>query len=193
MQTVCQPVTPERWKDLVELFAGHGNPGYCWCQLWRIAGSRYRELDSAGRQALLREQVHSGLPVGLLAYQDHRPVGWCSIAPRESYGRLQRARSIRRVDDRRTWSIVCFYLLRSVRGQGLTQVLIEAALETARRAGAQVVEAYPVEPGVDADGQPDYMVSYRFMGFLSMYLKAGFVDVTPPGSQRRVVRYELNP
>lgn len=191
MQTVCHPVTSERWPDLVELFAGHGNPGYCWCQTWRIAGSRYRALDSAGRQALLKAQVQAGTPVGLLAYRDGRPVGWCSVAPRTTYGRLLRARSIRKVDNRRTWSIVCFYLHQAVRGQGVSGVLISAALDYARRSGAQVVEAYPVEPQVGPDGVPDYQVSYRFMGFLSMYRRAGFVDATPPGSQRRVMRYDL--
>lgn len=191
MTVECHAVTPERWDDLVELFAGHGNPGYCWCQTWRIAGSRYRELDSDGRQERMHAQVSANVPVGILAYQDGRPVGWCSVAPRETYGRLERARSIKQVDDRSTWSIVCFFVLRSARGQGLSGRLIACALDYAHREGAEVVEAYPVEPEITPEGQPDYNVSYRFMGFVSMYTRAGFHDSTPQGSQRKVMRYEF--
>jgi GNAT superfamily N-acetyltransferase len=191
MNITCYPVTPERWDDLVELFAGHGNPGYCWCQSWRLSGRCYQELDSEGRRARLHEQVLANVPVGILAYQDSQPVGWCSVAPRETYGKLVRARSIQRVDDRSTWSIVCFYLRRSVRGQGLSRRLIACAVDYARQAGAEVLEAYPVEPAQTASGEPDYNVSYRFMGFVSMYTQAGFRDVTPAGSQRRVLRYDL--
>lgn len=184
------PVTPARWDDLVRLFEHHGNPGYCWCTYWRLPANEYSSLNSAGRKAVLAEKVGAGQPVGLLAYQDERPVAWCSIAPRESYLRLERSKTILPTEDGlRTWAIVCFYLDRSVRRQNIGQGLLRAALDYAHTQGAEAVEAYPVEPKPGPDGKPDYHVTYSFMGFLSTYIKAGFQDVTPTGSSRRVVQY----
>ncbi len=183
------PVAPERWDDLVLLFEGHGNPGYCWCMLWRLSSSAYGSLDSAGRKEALKAIVDAGTPVGIIGYLDGSPIGWCSIAPRETYSRLERSTSIERVDNQPTWSVVCFYLDRSARGQGLTARLLEAAVHYAFAQGARVVEGYPVEPEQDADGQWRPARSYRFMGYASSFLKAGFHDATPAGSRRRVMRY----
>ena len=35
--------------------------------------------------------VKAGTPVGVLAFDGDEPVGWCSIAPRETYARLSRS------------------------------------------------------------------------------------------------------
>ena len=43
------------------------------------------------------------------------------------------------------WSIPCFYVRRSHRGQGVMGALIEAAIATAASAGAPALEAYPVD------------------------------------------------
>jgi GNAT superfamily N-acetyltransferase len=80
------------------------------------------------------------------------------------------------------WSIVCFFLPRRLRRHGLMRRLLEAAIETARRHGATVVEAYPVAP--DAP-------SYRFMGFVPFFRAAGFNSVGRAGSRRHVMRLEL--
>src|SRR6266704_374930 len=45
------------------------------------------------------------------------------------------------------WSFVCFVVSRSVRGQGLTTRLLDAAADYDRRHGAPGLEAYPVDPG----------------------------------------------
>jgi hypothetical protein len=37
----------------------------------------------------MHELVKAGMPIGILAYDGRDPVGWCSIAPRETYGRLR--------------------------------------------------------------------------------------------------------
>ncbi|MEJ2352738.1 MAG: GNAT family N-acetyltransferase [Anaerolineales bacterium] len=183
------PVTPDRWNDLVHLFEHHGNPGYCWCMYWRLSSSQYDKSGSSTRKNAMKEIVASGAHVGILAYLDAVPVAWCSVAPRGTYQRLERSTTIKRIDDQITWSIVCFYLDRSVRRQHVALELLHAAVEYARSQGAQVVEAYPVEPRLDSEGNPDYKVTYRFMGYLSTYLKAGFEDVTPPGATRKIVRY----
>jgi hypothetical protein len=114
------PLTVERWDDLVHLFEGHGNPGYCWCTLWRLSSKEYGTLDSTGRRRVMEAIVEAGTPVGILGYLDGDPIGWCSVAPRETYSRLTRSRTIKRIDHKRTWSVVCFYLHRRLRGHGMT-------------------------------------------------------------------------
>lgn len=186
------PVTPDRWDDLVRLFEGHGNPGYCWCMRWRLSSGEFRKLDSAGRKEAMRTAVRSGAPVGILGYIEGNPVGWCSVSPRESYSRLERSTTIQRIDARNTWSVICFYLDRGFRRQGLTVEFLRAAVGYARSQGAEVVEGYPVEPELDEEGNWQPARSYRFMGYVSSFLKAGFQDVTPQGSPRQIVRYFLD-
>lgn len=64
----------------------------------------------------------------------------------------------------------------------MTKQLLAAALRHARKHGAKVVEAYPVE----ADSP-----SYRFMGFVPMFEEAGFREIGREGTRRHVMRHEL--
>jgi GNAT superfamily N-acetyltransferase len=182
------PLTPPRWPDLVQLFQGHGNPGYCWCTTWRLSSSAYHCLDSAGRKAVLQDLVQGGIPTGIIAYTDGEPAGWCSVAPRQTYVRLERSRTIQPIDELITWCVMCFFVARPRRGQGLALGLLQASVAYARSQGAQAVEGYPVEPRIDDNRQLQPATSYNFMGYLSTFQKAGFQDVTPPGQARRVMR-----
>ncbi len=183
------PVTSDRWPDLVKLFEGHGNPGYCWCMTWRLSSTEFRRLSSASRKDEIESLLRAGTPIGILGYIDEEPVGWCSIAPRETYGRLERSTTIKRIDDQVTWSVVCFYLDRRIRGQHFTLKLLLAAVDYARSQGAQVIEGYPVESRRDADGNFLHAASYRFMGYVSTFQKAGFKEVVSPEKGRRIMRY----
>jgi GNAT superfamily N-acetyltransferase len=84
--------------------------------------------------------------------------------------------------DDTVWSVVCFFVPRRLRRRGLMRRLLLAAIETARRHGATVLEAYPVDP--DAP-------SYRFMGFVPLFRAAGFKSVGRAGSRRHVMRLDL--
>jgi GNAT superfamily N-acetyltransferase len=173
------PLTPDRWPDLVALFDHHGNPGYCWCMTWRLTSTRYSQLDSAGRRQAMASLVKAGTPTGILAYQDGEPIGWCSIAPRETYPRLEKSTVLKRLDDAPVWSVACFFVRRSKRGQGVSLQLLHAAVAYARSQGARLVEGYPVEPDQ----------SYRFMGAPSIFEQAGFHEAGLASNGRRIMRY----
>ena len=64
----------------------------------------------------------------------------------------------------------------------MTRRLIAAAVEHARRMGAAVVEAYPVEPDSP---------SYRFMGLVGTFEAIGFIPVGRAGTRRHVMRLAL--
>ncbi len=172
------PLTADRWPDLVKLFEHHGNPGYCWCMTWRAVSAEYQQLDSAGRKRALRSLVKTRVPIGILAYRADEPIGWCSIAPRETYKRLEKSTTLKRVDDQPVWSVVCFFVSRKMRGQGLALQLLQAAVEYAASQGAHIVEGYPVEPGQ----------SYQFMGSPSLFKAAGFREVARAANDRPIVR-----
>ncbi len=174
------PVIPERLPDLACFSERHGKFRYCSCMRWRMKSTDYQRSTKGSRIAALDDLVRRGVPVGVLAYLDGEPVGWCSIAPRESYAALERFRALPRLDEAPVWSVVCFFVDRSVRRQGVTLGLLQAAVEYARSQGAEVIEGYPVEPGPRL---------YTYMGSPATFRRAGFHDVTPSGHVRQVMRY----
>lgn len=176
------PVTRERLPDLARFSEAHGKFRYCSCMRWRMTSTEYKDSTKEGRVARLEEMVREGTPIGVLAYVDGAPVGWCSIAPRESYRGLERYRALARIDDAAVWAIVCFFVDPSQRRRGLTQGLLLAAVEYAKAGGARVVEGYPVEPEEKL---------YTYMGSPRAFGARGFSDVTPSGRARRVVRLRL--
>ena len=159
-----QPLTLETWPDLVKLFEGHGNPGYCWCTYWRLSSTQYSQSSSLERKKALNQIVAEGTPTGLLGYRDGEVIGWCSIAPRASHARLNRSRSIPQLEGGNVWSIVCFYLDRRVQNQGLSYKFLRAAVEHAAGQGADAVEGYPVEPEYDENGNWNPATSYALWG-----------------------------
>jgi GNAT superfamily N-acetyltransferase len=176
------PVTPERVDDLERFSRAHGKFRYCSCMRWRMQSARYREAGRDGRIVALDEFARSGRPAGMLAYQGEDVVGWCSIAPRDSYRAIAASRVIPQTGEAGVWAVTCFFLAPAVRRSGLLSPLLEAACEYAARSGAAVAEAYPWPGGA----------SYRFMGTRELYLRAGFHDVPGPDGYRPVMRRVLD-
>ncbi len=178
---VFRPVDAASRADFEALFTSPGAPKHCWCMVWRRTAAEARDNDSAGRKRQMMTRIASGTPVGLLAYEAGSPMAWVSVAPRDSYRNLGGPAAM---PGENIWSIVCFWVPRKRRGEGLVYRLIAAAVEHAGKAGATVVEAYPVPP--DAP-------SYRFMGFVPAFEKAGFTEVGRAGIRRRVMRLRPDP
>jgi hypothetical protein len=177
------PIDRSRRKDLEKFSQGHGTFRYCSCMKWRMRSTDFKNSSKEDRCAALEKLVLDGEPVGVLAYVDGEPVGWCSMAPRTDYAGLERYRALPRVDDVAVWSVVCFYADRSVRGgSGVQQAMLRGAVDHARDLGAAAVEGYPADPEAKL---------YRYMGSVEVFRAAGFTDVTPAGQQRRVMRYPL--
>ena len=130
----------------------------------------------------MQSKVEARVPIGILGYRDGAPIAWCSIAPRDTY------RHLGGLDDletpQRVWALACFFVKREHRGHGISRKLLLAAVDHAARNGATVVEAYPVEPDSP---------SYRFMGFVETFGKAGFQRVGQAGRRRHVMRLPIPP
>ena len=164
-----QPLTADRWDDLAALFGRSGACYGCWCMFWRLSSTEFNATKAGQHEEALRALVAAGSVPGILAYVDGQPAGWCSIAPRHTYARLVLSRSLQPVDEQPVWSIVCFFIGRQYRGQGIAAGLLRAAVTYAGRQGAPAVEAYPPDTGHEII--PD---TSAYMGTLDMFLEAGF-------------------
>jgi len=178
LKLTVKEVTTATWPDFEKLFSARGSPSYCWCMVFRAQGEELKQTDRKSRKLAMARRVRQGTPVGLLGYIGAEPVAWCSVAPRATHLRLVSDGS----PDEGVWAITCFFILRAHRKQGLTRQMLQAAIAHARKRGAKVVEAYPV----DADSP-----SYRFMGFVPLFEGAGFEEVGREGTRRHVVRLRV--
>jgi len=177
-----RPVTASSLDELRQFAGNNGSFGYCSCMKWRVTSTEFKKSDKAERASMLAELVQREQPVGLLGYLGGEPIGWCSIAPREHLAGLERYRKLPRIDDVPVWAVVCFYVHRSARGQGVQHALLRAAIEYARSQQAAAVEGYPPSPS---------STLYRYMGSIEVFRDVGFDDVTPQGQERPVMRYSL--
>jgi GNAT superfamily N-acetyltransferase len=183
---VTRPLDSETWPDLEELF---GLPGGsivrgCWCMYYRRSGKQDGAADS---KAQLRAICDEGRVPGLVGYLRDRPVGWISLGPREEYLKLQRSPVMKPVDDAEVWSIVCTYVAKAYRGQGLQHRLLAGAIDFARDHCVRLLEAYPVDK--PQRSHDDFM----FFGSRSLYERAGFTEVVRRSPTRIVMRRRLRP
>jgi GNAT superfamily N-acetyltransferase len=96
------------------------------------------------------------------------------------------------VDERPVWSIVCFVVGRTARGQGVAAALLDAAIDYATANGATMLEGYPVD--VPAGERIPSANVYK--GTLAMFERAGFEVVarrraSASGTPHPIVRRPL--
>ena len=177
------PLTAERWPDFEKLFSVHGAPSGCWCMWWRLSRREFRENQGEGNRRAMKTIVESGEVPGILCYHEGKPVGWCSVAPRKRYGSLERSPVLKRQDDVAVWSIVCFFVAKSSREQGVAEELVRGAVEYVKSQGGKVVEAYPTLPKQDRRAPASI-----YMGVPAIFEKAGFVECARPSMGRVIMR-----
>lgn len=180
------PLTTDRWPDLETVLGKHGAGG-CWCMWWRSTRREFTERGGEGNKQAMKAIVESGQVPGILAYYQGKPVGWCSVAPRDQFDSLNRSPVLKRLDDLPVWSIVCFFIHREWRGKGVAKALIRAAVEYACEQGAQVVEAYPSIPRKEP-----LLPSSSYMGTPEMYKQAGFTECAQPSQAKMIMRFFIN-
>jgi GNAT superfamily N-acetyltransferase len=180
-EIVFREATRDTWEDFAGLFESRGGPKSCWCMVWRSIPAGGKQRDGGSRRAAMKSIVDADVPIGILGYCRGVAIAWCSIAPRSTYRPLG---GVEAAAAETVWSLACFFIKREFRGQGLMNELLRSAIEHAARNGATIVEAYPV----DANSP-----SYRFMGFIETFNKAGFQEVGRAGQRRHVMRLPIAP
>jgi GNAT superfamily N-acetyltransferase len=184
-----EDATPDRWDDLVAVFGTRGDASRCWCQWFRHQRPGFYATTPDGRRGDLQTQVAAAAAPGVLAYDDAGvPSGWCAVAPRADYPRLlSYPAAAATADEPGLWAVTCFVVRVGKRRQGLSEVLLEGAVDLARRHGARVVEAYPLDTTVRTASAAEL-----FHGPLSVFQRLGFTEVGERTSKARpVVRLDL--
>ncbi len=183
---IFHPLTKARWTDFEELFGPRGAVAGCWCMWWRISRAEFEKKKREGNKKSIKKIVNKGQVPGILAYVNDKAVGWCSIQPRDVFPRLDNSRILQRVDDKHVWSIVCFFIAKGFRKSGISEELIKAAVEHAKKFGAKIIESYPTEPKKEKVAD-----TFVYTGFYSSFKKAGFKEVERRSETRPIMRYYI--
>jgi GNAT superfamily N-acetyltransferase len=154
---------------------------------WRLKRADWVKGKEGGNRAALRRLASREPSPGVLAYLGEEPVGWCAIAPRESYPVLGRSRVLAPVDDQPVWSVSCFFVARAHRRRGISPRLLEGAVAYAASQGARVIEGYPV---ASRGRLPDVFV---WTGLPRSFERAGFHEVARRSPTRPIMRRRVRP
>jgi molybdopterin converting factor small subunit/GNAT superfamily N-acetyltransferase len=181
-----EPASAKRWSDVEKLFGPRGACAGCWCMWARLTHAEFEAGKGESNHRALEKIVGGGEPPGIIAYRGAEPVGWCALAPRETYRRFETSRALAPVDDRPVWSVVCFFIARDHRGQGLTVRLLREAVAFAKSRGATILEGYPVDP-LSGKTAP----AFAWTGLASAFQKAGFEEVARRTPSRPIMRFAI--
>lgn len=180
------PLEKSRWKDFEELFGERGACGGCWCMAWRLKPKDFNKQKGPGNKKAMKKIVDSNETPGIIGYVDGKPVGWCAVAPREKFIRLENSRVLQKIDDKPVWSITCFFIAKPLRRQGLSTELLKGVIEFCRKKKVKILEAYPAEPYDD-----NIPAAFAWTGIPSAFTKAGFKVAERRSPKRPIMRYYL--
>ncbi len=180
MNFSSRPATPELIPDLFLVLKKCWG---CWCMYFRSDPSEFKTAGSQLRKEWMESLVRSGRVPGIIGYWNGTPMAWCSLAPRPEFSRLDRSRFLKPVDDLPVWSIVCFWVNKEFRGQGVTELLLKDAMDFGRSQGAKAFEAYPFDPA-HSKGKSDHW----YTGVMSTFQRLGFCEVARRSPKRPIMR-----
>ncbi|MCH7574132.1 MAG: GNAT family N-acetyltransferase [Candidatus Marinimicrobia bacterium] len=181
-----RPLTPETWSDFETLFGANGACGGCWCRWWQLTNKEFEAQKGEGNRRAMQAAVREGQTPGLLAYHEEEPVGWVAVEPRKAYPRLARSKILRPLDDEPVWSVVCQFVTKGYRRQGVSIQLLLAAADYVRKQGGRMVEGYAVEP--KKSPMPPV---FAFYGLAAAFRAAGYKEVVRRSETRPIMRKEV--
>lgn len=163
-------LNPGRWDDFESLLGSRGGCGGCWCMSWRTKKFEFYKFRGDGNKLAMKTLVDQNQSVGLLAYIDGKPIGWCAIAPREAYPKLENSKVWKKIDDEQVWAITCFFIAKSFRRKGISLELVKGAINYCKANRIKIVESYPVVPYGEKIAD-----AFAWTGFPVAFEKAGFI------------------
>jgi GNAT superfamily N-acetyltransferase len=179
-------LSPSNWAQFEDLMGEKGGCGGCWCMSFRVPTHEFEAGKGRSNREEMKSIVEQGRPVGLMAFQNQEPRGWIAFAPREDYIKIERSRSLKRIDEKPVWSITCLFIKREYRRKKFSAILIRGVIEYARQNRIETLEAYPVIPYSDAVSAP-----FLWTGILSVFLDCGFLMLRQYGKTKAMVRLDL--
>ncbi len=194
------PANEASCEDLQAVFGTRGAAAFCRCQRYKLKPKEaFSKFPVEERALRLRQQTSCGDPAstktsGLVAYLGDEPVGWCAVEPRTAFEGLLRVyrvpwegRSEEKADGG-VWAVTCIFVRAGYRKRGISYELASAAVDFARRRGAQALEAYPM---LTAPGQ-DISWDEIHVGTQRVFEDAGLGEVSHPSKRRVVMRIDFS-
>ncbi|MBX6749737.1 MAG: GNAT family N-acetyltransferase [Micromonosporaceae bacterium] len=184
------PLTADRLPDLAALFGTSSTTRGCYC-MWFLRPGKEVEAGwgGANQQAFEACARTEAQPMGLIAYVDGEPVGWCATGPRARYTRAQRSPVLRQRDpaeDDSVWLVPCFFVRRDFRRQGIMRELLRQAVDLAAAHGASAIEGFPLA------GDARRGSGEAYLGVEPLFAASGFTVVDRPTPHRVVMRLDLS-
>ncbi|MBM4171550.1 MAG: GNAT family N-acetyltransferase [Ignavibacteria bacterium] len=186
MKLKIRPLTLTRWNDFEKLFGKSGACGGCWCMWWRIKRSDYEKNKGAGNKRKMKKLVGENSVPGVLVYSCKDVIGWCSVAPREEFPVLNNSRVLKKIDEEKVWSIVCFFIDKNFRGLGKSVDILKGVIDYVQKRNGKIIEGYPVEPK-----NKKMPAVFAWTGFASAFRKAGFTEAARRSDTRPIMRYYI--
>ena len=186
-------LSPRTLPDFENLAAKQGG---CWCMYYQRARPVGGGLSSAERKRVNKKDketlVQKGRSHAILVYDGKTPVGWCQYGSREELPRIDAGRNYHKVeatvDTEKLWRITCFFVNRDYRGRGVAKIALKAALESIKKQGGGIVEAYPV-----VSEKMAAVPEWRWFGTPGMFRKEGFRTIAPLGTSGVLMRKTISP
>jgi GNAT superfamily N-acetyltransferase len=182
---------PKTWSDFEKLAPKQGS---CWCTYYqrakplRTGGDRQKadRLNHGYKENL----VMQGKSHAMIVYDGEKPVGWCQYGPKEELPRIDAGRGYRKVEPltskKKLWRITCFFVDKEYRGKGVAGTGLKEALQSIRKQGGGIVEAYPV-----VSKKMGAVPEWLWFGTPGMFRRAGFKPVAPLGTSLQLMRRTL--
>ena len=196
MKLTTKPLTKKTWKDFENLFGNRGACGGCWCMAWRLKPSEFNKNKGEGNKKEMKRLVEKGEQIGIIGYIDKEPVGWCAVAPRKNFIRLENSRVLAPLDSEPVWSISCFFIAKPYRRKGLSTELLKEVIKfccklnktKSHSSGEKIkaLEGYPIVPY-----NTNIPAAFAWTGIPSAFEKAGFKEVTRRSKTRPIMRYQI--
>jgi GNAT superfamily N-acetyltransferase len=185
-----KPMSSDLIEDLGALFRAEKQTAGCWCMWFIIPVKEYHAAGSDGnRTSFSRLIASSEKPLGLIAYLNDEPAGWCAVGPRSRYVRAIRTPTYEGRDpdeDDDVWLLPCLVVRKEARKSGLSEQLVRSAVRLAKERGAVAVEAFPYSG-------PKRRSKETQVGFEAVFSRCGFAAIRRPSASRVVMRLELQP
>jgi GNAT superfamily N-acetyltransferase len=183
------PVTEDRLADLADLFGSNGTTRGCWCMYFIATRREFGVGYGEGNRRRFEEIARTAdPPMGLMAYEEDTPVGWCAMGPRSRYPRTisPRATILKgrdHAEDDDVWLVPCFFVRVGHRLSGTTHALLDAAVDLALTHGAKAIEGFPL---AHDEASPD-----SYLGREHVFAAHGFRCTARPTPRRAVMRLDL--
>jgi GNAT superfamily N-acetyltransferase len=120
------------------------------------------------------DMLNNGLINGYLAFDNNLSIGWCNAGDINSYSQFISSFARENCLEK-TFSVVCFEIAPSYRGQGIATAFLNRICIDAKEKGYQAVEGYAKLRREST--------SFDYNGPTRLYEKAGFIEVLRNDSQ----------